>query len=57
LEILYSGSLSIITGAGRGSEHYWKMLGVAGSSIETWNAEWIALMVFRRQSVKNYRLS
>jgi len=33
LEILYSGSLLMITGAGGGSERYWKVL--AGSSIET----------------------
>jgi len=34
LEILYSGSLSMITSAGKGSEHYEKVLGVAGLSIE-----------------------
>ena len=37
LEISYSGSLSMITGAGRGSERCWKVLGVTGLSIETWN--------------------
>jgi len=42
----------MITGAGGGSEHYWKVLGVAGSSIETWNTGWMALMVSRRWSVK-----
>ena len=35
LEISYSGFPSMITGAGRGSECCWKVLGVAGSSIET----------------------
>jgi len=53
LEISYSGSPLIITSAGRGSECYWKVLDVAGSSIETWNTEWVALMVSRRQSVKD----
>ena len=56
LEISYSGSPSMITGAGRSLEYCWKVLGVASSSIETWNTGWIALMVSRRQSVKNCRL-
>ena len=43
----------MITGAGRGSEHCWKMLGMDGLSIETWNMGWTALMVSRRRSVKN----
>jgi len=37
LEISYSGSPSMITGAGGGSERCWKVLGVAGSSMEMWN--------------------
>ena len=37
LEISYSGSLLMITGAGRGLECCWKVLGIAGSSMETWN--------------------
>ena len=53
LEISYSGSPSMITGAGRGSECCWKVLGVASSSIETWNTRWTALIVSGRQSVKD----
>jgi len=43
----------MITSAGRGSECCWKVLGVAGSSIEIWNTGWAALMVSGRQSVKD----
>jgi len=43
----------MITGVGRGSEHYWKALGVDGSSIETWNMGWTALMVSGRWSMKD----
>jgi len=46
----------MITGTGGGSERYWKVLGVDGSSIETWNTGWMALMVSGRQSVKDCRL-
>ena len=56
LEILYSGSLLMITGAGRGLERCWKVLGIAGSSIETWNTRWAALMMSGRQSVKDCEL-
>jgi len=38
----------MITGAGGDSEHCWKVLGVAGSSIEIWNTRWAALMVSGR---------
>jgi len=38
----------MITGAGRGLEHCWKVLGMAGSSIETWNIGWMALIVSGR---------
>ena len=37
LEISYSGFPSMITDTGRGLECCWKVLSVAGSSIETWN--------------------
>ena len=53
MEISYSGSLSMITSAGRGSKRYWKVLGVAGLSIEIWNTGWVVFMVSRRQSVKD----
>ena len=53
MEIPYSGSPSIITSAGRGLEHCWKVLGVAGLSIETWNTGWAAFMVSGRRSVKD----
>jgi len=43
----------MITGAGGGSERCWKVLGVAGSSIETWNTGWMALMVSGSWSVKD----
>jgi len=43
----------MITGAGGGLERCWKVLGVAGSSIETWNTGWVALIVSGRQSVKD----
>ena len=56
LEISYSGSPSMITGAGGGLERCWKVLGVAGSSIETWNTGWTALMVSGRWSVNDCRL-
>ena len=56
MEISYSGSPSMITGAGGGLERCWKVLGMAGSSIETWNTGWMALMVSGRQSVKDCRL-
>jgi len=46
----------MITGAGGGSERCWKVLGVAGLSIETWNTGWAALMVFGRRSVKDCKL-
>jgi len=46
----------MITGAGGGSEHCWKVLGVDGSSIETRNTGWTALMVSGRRSVKDCRL-
>ena len=53
LEISYSGSPSMITSTGGNSEHCWKVLDVAGSSIETWNTGWAALMVSGRRSVKD----
>ena len=53
LEISYSGSPSMIIGAGGGSERCWKELGVAGSSMETWNTGWTALMVSGRRSVND----
>jgi len=56
LEISYSGSPSMIIGAGGGLERYWKVLGMAGSSIETWNMGWTALMVSRRRRVNDYGL-
>ena len=56
LEISYSGSPSMITSAGRGLERCWKVLGMASSSIETWNTGWAALMVSGRQSVKDWGL-
>jgi len=46
----------MITGAGGGLEHCWKVLGVASLSIETWNTGWAALMVSGRQSVKDCTL-
>ena len=47
----------MITGAGGSSKHCWKELGVAGSSIETWNTGWTALIVSGRRSVNDCGLS
>jgi len=52
-EISYSGSLSIMTGAGAGCILSEKVLDVAGSSIDTWKTEWTECMDSGRQRVND----
>ena len=46
----------MITGTGGGSERCWKLFGVVGSSMETWNTGWTAFMVSGRRRVNDCRL-
>ena len=52
-EISYSGSLSIMTGAGTGCILPEKVLDVVGSSIDTWKTRWTEHMDSGRQRVNN----
>ena len=52
-EISYSGSLSIITGAGAGCIFSEKVLDMVGLSIDTWKTGWIEYMDSGKQRVND----